>query len=375
LVLIKKILIVFIILAMSGLFGLTFLARRAPMLLKNSFERALNSEVSIRSVEYHFPWEFELAGFEVLETREPFRGDALLSVDRLTLQISPLSFSKKKLVIQRMEAEGARLVLRNWYGRIFHPFRDALRRGTDGESRLPDRLPESPAQSIPMALEIQDLKLKDSQFQYLDYDVRENGFVVTFTGLQGEIRNLMLPASGRKTSFSLEAVLSQGRDQAGAQTSMSGWVQWLKQDAQIALTLKRLHLPYFRPYYRKITQSVVAEGYLDVKSMLRIENKRLVADLGLEFNNLHFESYEMDGLLFNLKAEEILSFLKDSSGKLKLQTPVRWDLANRSIRFSQVMRKGIEQSLKKTLLGNFSHVIESAILKGGDKNLSSLFKS
>ena len=59
---IKKLLIAFLILFIAALFTLTFFARKAPEILKNSLEKALNRKISIRSVEYHFPWEFELQG-------------------------------------------------------------------------------------------------------------------------------------------------------------------------------------------------------------------------------------------------------------------------------------------------------------------------
>ena len=105
----------------------------------------------------------------------------------------------------------------------------------------------------------------------------------------------------------------------------------------------------------------MAEGYVDLKSVARIDNQYLFEDFDFEISNLHFESYETDDLLFNLKAEKILSFLKDSSGRLKFQVPVRWNMADRSVRFRQVMRKGIEQSLKRTILNSSGQAIESVI--------------
>ena len=374
---VKKLFIFLIVLAIGAAFSVSILAQKAPGILKNSLQRALGREVNIRSVEYHFPWMFELQGFEVMEAKGPFKGDPSLLIDDLTLRISPASFSKKMLVIHRVEVENAKIIMRKWYGHIFQPLMDAWKPGGPEES-LTGQTSNNAAKGTTLPLEIRHLKLKNSQFQFLDYDADENGFVVAFDGMQGEVKNIVLPASHQKTSFSVQAAVSQGRHESPARAQFSGWTKFGTKDTEAVFSVKGLHLPYFSPYYRKITQSVVAEGYLDLKSVARIDSRYLSADFGFEFSNLHFESYESENLLFNLKAEEILSFLKDSSGRLKFQVPVRWNMADRSVRFHQVMRKGIEQSLKKTILGNFGHAIENAIqkddLEGTLKNIKNLFR-
>ena len=108
---VKKLFIFLIILAIAAAFSVSILAQKAPGILKNSLQRALGREVNIQSVEYHFPWMFELQGFKVLEAKGPFKGDPSLLIDDLTLQISPLSFSKKMLVIHRVEVENAKIIM------------------------------------------------------------------------------------------------------------------------------------------------------------------------------------------------------------------------------------------------------------------------
>ena len=76
-----------------------------------------------------------------------------------------------------------------------------------------------------------------------------------------------------------------------------------------------------------------------------------------------FQDYESDDQLFGLRAEELLSFLKDSSGRLKFQISLRWNLADRSIRPREVIRRGIEQSLKSTVLGNVGQLLENTLRK------------
>ena len=364
----KKFLIFFAVLTLAAVFSVSLLAQRAPGFLKDSLQGSLGREVHIRSIEYHFPWAFELQGFEVLETEGPFKGDPSLLIEDLTLYVSPVSFSKKTLVIQRMEVDNAKLVVRQWYGHIFQPLSSAWKKS---------QVPSAPAALFGGAkrpgLEIRRLKLKNSQFRFLDYDTDENGFVVSFDGLEGEIKNAVLPASDQKTFFSVRGVVTQGRMERPAPAQCSGWTKFSTRDTEAVFGVKGLHLPYFAPYYRKITQSVVAEGYLDLKSVTRIDSRYLSADFDFEFSNLHFESYESEDLLFNLKAEEILSLLRDSSGKLKFQVPVRWNTADRSVRLREVMRKGIERSLKRTVLQKgLSQPVDD--LEGTLKRIKNLFQ-
>jgi len=128
-------------------------------------------------------------------------------------------------------------------------------------------------------------------------------------------------------------------------------------------------LPYFHPYYAQVTQAGIEDGYLNSKANIHIEKNDLTLNVDAELVNLLFRSYEEGDQLFGLKADEILSFLKDRSGRLKFQVVVRWNIADRSVRAKDVIRKSIERSLKNTVIGNVGNILANTLQKIGEKGL------
>ena len=95
---IKKALIVLAILAAVLFFAANILTQKAPGFLRSAIEKALNKTVIIQSIDYHFPNVFELEGFEVRESGF-FRGETSFYVDQIRLEVSLLSLTKKKLIL------------------------------------------------------------------------------------------------------------------------------------------------------------------------------------------------------------------------------------------------------------------------------------
>ena len=60
---------------------------------------------------------------------------------------------------------------------------------------------------------------------------------------------------------------------------------------------------------------------------------------------------------------------KASGGRLKFQIVLQWDLGDPNLKKSDVIRRSIERSLKKTVLGNVGNILESTLKRIGDGGL------
>ena len=100
----KKLLIVFLVLAVAAAIGINIFSSKAPDMLVRSIEKALHKKILIRSIDYHFPCTFELEGFEIKENGD-FAGETSFAVDKIRLEVSPLSLSQKKLILDAVDHE------------------------------------------------------------------------------------------------------------------------------------------------------------------------------------------------------------------------------------------------------------------------------
>lgn len=369
---IKKLLLIFFALAALTVFGIHVFSQKAPELLRDAIESALNKKVLIKNIEYHFPRVFELDGFSVQETDAPFKGEGEFHVDHVSLEISPISFSRKELVINRIEVENADIVIRKMDGKLYHAFSDVME-VRQNKSAAPSGNKSFVAKALPdqIPLKIHSFVLKGSHFKFIDYDAAEQGFVVVFDKINSKIKNINIPADNQKTFYQIDAEMIQGREIRRAPVQVSGWTGFDSWDTDATFSIKGVYLPFFEPYYGQVTGAKIEDGYSDVRAGLKILDKQLDLNLGFELSGLLFDSYEMDNQLFGLKADEILSFLKDSSGRLKFQIVVKWNLSDRSVRLKDVFRRSIERSLRETVLGNVGNILANTLQKIGDSGVSS----
>lgn len=361
----KNILIVLMVLATLFAIAFNVASRKAPQFLRSSIEQALNRKVVIQSIEYQFPWGFRLQGFEIQEP-EPFQGEASFSVDQIRLEVSPLSFPNKKLIIDKIQAENAEITIRQYRGRLYHALSGTMQTAgpgrAAGESAAPAR-----GKRAPLPLEIRKFYIERSRFKFVDYDVEPAGFAVAFDQIAASIRGIYFPFSSNRTYYDVAARLVQGRDQKPAAVRLAGWTQFAGIDTDANLSASGIFLPYFRPYYAQVTQAGIEDGYLDARTNIHIQNKDLTATVDLEMIHLIFQSYEEGDQLFGLRADELLSFLKDRSGRLRFQSVIRWNLADRSVRPKDAIRKSMERSLKSAVIGNFGNILQKTIEKISEK--------
>ena len=365
----KKIILIVLVLAVLVAAGINYFSRKAPDMLRKSIERALHKTVKIQNIEFNFPWNFELTGVEIRDNREPFSGELCFSVDKIHLEVSPLSLSQKDLIIDRVDIAEALIVVRNRGGKLYHVLKDATLSDpvVSDSAQEPGVAPV--ATSLPLA--IHQLRLANGKFQFMDYDLQPGGFVVALDHIEAVIKDIYLPAKEDKTSYRVEARLPQGRDQKSAALKMSGWTIFSHYDTDLILTAHDLYLPYFQPYLAQTTSAQIQDGYLNCRASMRVDKKEITANADFELNGLYFQSYENGDQLFGLKAEELLSFLKDVAGRLKFQIAVKWNANDPTVKKSDVIRRSIERSLKKTVLSNAGNILENTLKKIGDRGLDS----
>lgn len=350
------------IVAAASFFGLNVFAKKAPDLLRQALERSLNKKVNIGAIRYDFPSTFWLEAFEV-EEEAPFEGEISFYADRVFLSVSPMSLVQKALIIDQVEVENAKIFLRHWRGKLTHAFSRAASAGFSPTEDMAEAGIAAPGKDKPLPLEVKYFILTDSQFKYIDLDVQKGGFVIAFDSIEAELRDLRLPASRSRTFYRVEARLLQGRDQRPAQIQAEGRTRFVDLETDANWIVSGVRLPYFKPYYAKVTPASIDEGLLESRAAIRIERKDLTVNIDLELSLLAFGTYEAGNELFGLKADEILSFLKDSSGRLKFHIIVRWNLADRSVKLRDVIRRSIEHSLKQTVFGNVGKILKEAIQK------------
>ena len=364
---IKKFLIVLVALAVAVVIAFHVFSRKAPGMLVHAIEKSLGKKILIRSIDYHFPNVFELEGFEIKEVKD-FAGETSFGVDKIRLDVSLLSLSRRRLIIDAIDVENADVVIRKYHGKLTHALSDAA--GKSGMAGPAQNLGvSSRSNEINLPLEIHQFKMRGGRFKFIDYDAAEGGFVIALDEIDAVINNIELPFSDEKTFYKVSARMTQGREQRAAQIHLSGRTKFKTMDADMSVIVQGVYLPYFQPYYRQVTQAAIESAYLDSRIDLFLEHNDLTLNADLEISELFFRAYESENQLFGLRADEILSFLKDRSGRLKLQIVARWNVADRNLSAREVIRKSIERSLKKTVIGNVGNILENALQKIGNQGV------
>ena len=183
----RKIILLLLILAVLISGGLYAFARKMPDLVRSGLQRSIHKTVHIDAVEYRFPWSFELRGFQILETQAPFAGEPCFAVDKVLLDVSPISLSRSRFIIDNVDVSGARVVVRKRDGKLMHAFSEAT--GVSAAAGAEKTLPKaSSGQDLPLV--IRHFRLSQSRFQFIDYDVQQSGFVMELDQIEAAIRNM-----------------------------------------------------------------------------------------------------------------------------------------------------------------------------------------
>ncbi len=149
--------------------------------------------------------------------------------------------------------------------------------------------------------------------------------------------------------------------QPPAEIKVSGRTEFGTKDTDASVILEGASLPYFQLYYRQVTQAVIDSAVVGSRINLFIEHNDLTLDADLAVSDLSFRVPASEEQFFGLRADEILSFLRDRSGRFKFQIEARWNITDRNLNVREVIRQSIERSLKKTVIGNVPRAVRSVL--------------
>ncbi len=354
----RKILVVFVfaILAASAAVAIAF--RRAPALIEAALERQLGKEATLSGVQYHFPLGLEIRKLAIIEKGE-FAGETSFYVENVTLSLEAPALVRGRIVIPHIRIKNPQITVRHYRGHLVHAF------SKEGVAPPPAaaQAPESGAKGAPknVPLKIEKLTIEDGYLNWVDYDISREGFALLCRVSEARIENISLETEDARTRYDLKAEIQQTRDRGPARIELSGWTNFSTYDTEARATLKDLWLPYYRPYYARVSASVIGDGTLDLQSTTRVESKKVRADAHLDLHNLTFAAFEPEGKLFGFEAAPLIEILRSKSGRITLDLVIERDLGNPNETVRTAMRRSIEKSIKATFLNNIQTVVENTL--------------
>ena len=354
----KKILLVLIVIVTVAMVALSVTLRNAPDMLVSAFERQWDKDITVDTTRFQFPATVHMSGVTVNE-RNRFQEENSLYIKDLSVVVNPYPLFRRRLVVERIYFDSPQVTIRKHRGELFHAFAKAApaRPLAVPEEERPREAPMRPG----MAIEIHEVEVKEGVFRFIDYDIDQKGFAVTAQNLTINLKDYFSDDPYVPISFMLEGDLVQGRDLPPAKIEGQGWLRLEDMATDTNLNFQGVWLPYFDPYYQKISPSRIKDGVLDVHSTTIIQNADWTTNARANIRRLQFEAYEENNQILGFDADSILEILRDHQGQIALDIVVRWDLKDPEMTFEKALRKSIRHSVKSTFLLHVDRVVEKAL--------------
>lgn len=357
----KKIIILLIVLGIAAFAALNVLSKNAPELLRGAVERALGKRVTVGDIDYRWPGHFVLSRFVVYED-SPFASEIAFAVDRLELEVDMGALRRQVLHIRRVDIAGAKAALRKKGGVVYHFLSAALRpsppSGVSGDASA------TPAAGLP--IRIDRVRLEGCEVRFMDYDVRQDGYALVLETLTGELERVELPPGREWTTYDLTGRLVQGRSARPADGAFRGRTRLSDAETDAVLSATGVWLPYMAPYLSRLTAAQFDEGRFDLRADMSISGGVYNANLHIELSQLHLREAEPGDQVFGVGSEQLLSYVRDESGYLRLRLPVQWDLRDASAKPYEVLRSSFQRALKDLVLSRIGTIAVESVLKTPD---------
>jgi len=355
----KKIIIVTVLLLAAALTASAILLRKLPDLTVSFLEKCLQKGVSLQEVDYHFPGKIKIKNLAVNELGR-FKDENSLYVEKLTatFELRRLLF-ERKLVIPELTVIHPQITVRRMKRVYYHALSGKKEMKAEEQSRAGNAKGRSGG--IPLPVEIERVTVEAGAVQVIDYDASEKGFAMQLHGLEAAVRQLSTTRAHVPAQFELKGFLAQGRSQPPAEITASGSHRFLNKDTDMNLNVTGIWLPYFEPYYRKVTASRLQDGVADIRSKTMIEHKGLITNARMDFRRLRFLEVEAGGRVLGLDADFFLNFLKNQAGRISLDVQLRWDLEDNQMTFEKVLRSGMKASFESALVQGLGNVVSGTL--------------
>jgi len=197
----------------------------------------------------------------------------------------------------------------------------------------------------------------------IDYDIDARGFVIVFHNLNARVRNFTSGTPHAPLSYEMDTLLLQGRNVGPARLSGSGWSRLENMDTEMNMRLEGFWLPYFAPYYQKVTPSRIQDGVVDVQSTTVIRDLDWTTNARVNIRRLLFEQYESDNQILGFDAMSIVEILQDNAGRIALDLIIRWNMKDPNITFEDALKRSIRHSVKSTFELNIDRVVGKTLEK------------
>jgi len=345
--------------------ALSVFARKAPGYVVSSLEEALDKDISVGDVQYQFPLSFEVGQLSINERGE-FKGENSFYAENVSVSLRPYELLKKRIVFDTIVIAEPQLTIRKFRGEMIHAFgqreehRPVLRREAP-------RAPEAPrpeARRAPaIAVEVKELRISQGAVKLIDYDIDARGFVIVFHNLNARVRNFTSGTPHAPLSYEMDTLLLQGRNVGPARLSGSGWSRLENLDTEMNMRLEGFWLPYFAPYYQKVTPSRIQDGVVDVQSTTVIRDLDWTTNARVNIRRLLFEQYESDNQILGFDAMSIVEILQDNAGRIALDLIIRWNMKDPNVTFEDALKRSIRHSVKSTFELNIDRVVGKTLEK------------
>lgn len=355
---VKKVLVIliFALLAAAAVVALAF--RRAPALIEAALERQLGKDATLSGVRYHFPLGLEIQKLALVERGE-FAGETSFYVENVSLSLDAPALIGGRVLIPYIRIKNPQITIRNYHGRLVHAFSKPESVAPSGAA--PGVGADSSGSGRKVPLNITRLTIEEGYLKWVDYDISPEGFALVCRVAEANLTNLSLERENVRTAYDLKAEIQQTRERAPAQITLSGWTNFMTYDTDARATLKNLWLPYYAPYYARVSSSVIGDGTLDLQSTTRVEAKKVLTNARLDLHSLAFASFEPEGKLFGFEAAPLIEILRTKSGRITLDLVIERDLGDPRETMREAMRRSIEKSIKATFLNNIQTVVENTL--------------
>ena len=134
-------------------------------------------------------------------------------------------------------------------------------------------------------------------------------------------------------------------------------------DMETALDVDEVWLPFYAPYYQKVTSSQINDGVLSIKSQTAIRNLNWTTNAQAELRRLQFSQLESGNEIMGFDAQSILDILRNNQGNIQLSLMIRYNMNDPSMNFERALRRSLQDSIKATFLSNIHTVVSNTIEK------------
>lgn len=299
-----------------------------------------------------------------LQTREVATGKEFIKWSSLRVSGMDYRHTPSRLLIERVD-------LREPYARVaITPDRkisltQVLNPTASSEAAsVQGAQPERDAQdAMTMPMRIKTISVDGGTMDFADQSI-DPQFAATVLGLKGTMTGLSSDPSSRA------AIKLEGSVDEYAPVSIEGKANLLAitQYCDIAMSFRNMELTTFNPYSGRYAGYNITKGKLTTELRYKLNNRQLEAEHHVILDKLEFGEATGSKQKVPLPVKLAVALLKDASGVIDIQLPVRGSLDDPSFKFGSVIWQAFMGLLTKAVTAPFAML--GSIIKGAGEELA-----